>query len=217
MTAELSDYYLQEMGIERWVKRHQTDFQQAAEEASLTSLQRRVSQCEACPLHKTRAQTVFARGNPTAKLMIVGEAPGFYEDKQGLPFVGKAGKLLNLMLQSISLTENDVYIANVLKCRPPENRDPKEDEIEQCSQYLKEQISLISPHLLVGLGRFSGQFLAGKKWPLNQLREGRHGYQGIPCVVTYHPAYLLRNPRDKKKAYNDFLMMKQLLLSLQSC
>lgn len=148
--------------------------------------------------------------------MIIGEAPGFYEDKQGLPFVGKAGSLLNQMLQSIEIVEEDVYIANVLKCRPPNNRDPQLDEIAQCSSYLSRQIELIQPHLILALGRFAGQFLLNKPLPLKQLRNTLHHYNNIPFMVSYHPAYLLRNPADKKKAYLDLLAAKKLLVEKNS-
>jgi uracil-DNA glycosylase family 4 len=179
--------------------------------ASLFALKGEVASCTRCILHKTRTQTVFFRGSPEAKLMIIGEAPGFYEDKQGVPFVGKAGNLLNQMLQSVSLFEKDFYIANVLKCRPPNNRDPKIEEIVQCSSYLRRQIELLKPSLILALGRFAGQFLSDKPLALNQLRKTVHYYQNIPFIVSYHPAYLLRNPSDKKKTYFDLLNVKKFL------
>lgn len=206
MSHTLNHYYLQTMGIDVWVSR-----EKKSSEKNLSQLADEVASCSRCVLHKTRTQTVFSRGNPLAKLMIIGEAPGFYEDKQGLPFVGKAGMLLNQMLQSVGLTEQDVYIANVLKCRPPDNRDPKQEEIVHCSGYLTEQIQLNNPHLLLALGRFAGQFLANKIAPLNQLRQKFHSYNNIPFLVSYHPAYLLRNPLDKKKAYADLLTVKKFM------
>jgi DNA polymerase len=196
------------MGIDYWVPRETSSCSKNA----LIKLESDVSACQACSLHKTRSQTVFARGSIEARLMIIGEAPGFYEDQQGLPFVGKAGSLLNQMLQSIDLGEKDVYIANVLKCRPPNNRDPAEDEIIKCSAYLSEQIDLIEPDLILALGRFAGQFLLNQALPLNQLRKNIHSYKGIPFIVSYHPAYLLRNPVDKKKTYADLLRVKQVLM-----
>ncbi len=174
----------------------------------LTSLAHEVAGCTRCPLHQTRTHTVFARGNPKARLMLIGEAPGFYEDQQAKPFVGKAGLLLNRMLASIDLTEEDYYIANVLKCRPPNNRDPQLTEIAACSSYLSAQIHFIQPQLILALGRFAGQFLMQQPLPLGQLRQKVHHYQEIPFMVTYHPAYLLRNPKDKEKAYIDFLKVK---------
>lgn len=208
MTEELNRYYLQTMGIDSWILRPKN----ATCTSTLAILEHEVSKCTRCPLHKTRTQTVFSRGNSSAKLMIIGEAPGFYEDKQGLPFVGKAGSLLNQMLYSIGMGENDIYIANVLKCRPPNNRDPAVDEIEQCSSYLAQQISYINPYLILALGRFAGQFLAKQQLPLNQLRKKVHHYQNTPFMVSYHPAYLLRNPIDKKKAFMDLTAVKKMLM-----
>lgn len=205
--SNLHPYYLQAMGIETWVAREKAT--QDTLPNHLNLLQEKVSNCNKCPLHKTRTQTVFARGNEKASLMLIGEAPGFYEDKQGLPFVGKAGQLLNQMMEAIGLSENDIYIANVLKCRPPENRDPLPEEIVHCSSYLKEQIDYVKPQLILALGRFAGQFLMNQMVPLKDLRNKIHSFQSIPFIVTYHPAYLLRNPQDKKKAYSDLLFAKQ--------
>ncbi|HHS8253461.1 TPA: uracil-DNA glycosylase [Legionella anisa] len=212
MSDALSRYYLQVMGIDLWELRQS----HSSCEQDLSALAKEVAACTRCSLHKTRTQTVFFRGSAKAKLMIIGEAPGFYEDKQGLPFVGKAGSLLNQMLQSIEIVEEDVYIANVLKCRPPNNRDPQLDEIAQCSSYLSRQIELIQPHLILALGRFAGQFLLNKPLPLKQLRNTLHHYNNIPFMVSYHPAYLLRNPADKKKAYLDLLAAKKLLIEKNS-
>lgn len=206
MSQQLRHYYLQQMGIKTWVLRDSPTHKQ-----HLTQLAREVSTCVRCPLHKTRTQTVFSRGNALANLMIIGEAPGFYEDQQGIPFVGKAGKLLNKMLESIGLSTDDVYIANVLKCRPPDNRDPTSEEIKQCCDYLTQQISMVAPKLILAVGRFAGQFLLKAQFSLNKMRNQLHDYQGIPVLVSYHPAYLLRNPADKKNAYNDLLAVRQLL------
>lgn len=207
MSDVLARYYLQTMGIDSWLVRQDS----SSCTNSLSLLEREVASCTRCPLHKTRSQTVFSRGNSKAKLMIIGEAPGFYEDQQGLPFVGKAGSLLNQMLHSIEMGEEDVYIANVLKCRPPNNRDPAPDEISQCSSYLAQQIEYIKPSLILALGCFAGQFLLNKQLPLNQLRKNIYSYKNTPFVVSYHPAYLLRNPVDKKKAYFDLRSVKKLL------
>lgn len=202
----LRQYYLQQMGIDTWVSRAPKGFK-----TSLQTLALDVENCTKCPLHESRTHTVFARGNPNARLMIIGEAPGFHEDKQGLPFVGKAGALLNKMLQSIGLAESDVYIVNVLKCRPPGNRDPRLHEIDTCSGYLAQQIALVNPDLLLAVGRFAGQYLLKETRSLSSMRNKRHIYQGKPVLVSYHPAYLLRNPKDKKKAYADFLTIKSLI------
>lgn len=211
MSDALNRYYLQAMGIDLWELRRP----HVSSEQGLGALANEVAACTQCSLHKTRTQTVFCRGNSNAKLMIIGEAPGFFEDQQGLPFVGKAGALLNQMLQSIEMAENDVYIANVLKCRPPNNRDPQLEEIAQCSSYLERQIELIQPSLILALGRFAGQFLLNKPLPLKQLRKTLHHYHNIPFIVSYHPAYLLRNPADKKQAFLDLLTVKKLLVEKQ--
>lgn len=208
MFDPLSNYYLQTMGIDQWSIRR---VKRSGEEALLI-LAQEVSACTRCSLHKTRTQTVFSRGSPQAKLMIIGEAPGYYEDQQGKPFVGKAGYLLNQMLHSIGMTETDVYIANVLKCRPPNNRDPAAEEIIKCADYLTRQIGLLAPQLILALGRFAGQFLLNKPLSLNQLRKSVHRYNNTPFIVSYHPAYLLRNPADKKKAYADLIAVKKFLL-----
>ncbi|MGQ3887444.1 uracil-DNA glycosylase [Legionella sp. CNM-1927-20] len=199
-------YYLQQMGVDVWTPR-----QTHICSNKLIDLASTVANCTKCPLYQNRTNTVFSRGNSSAKLMIIGEAPGFNEDKQGLPFVGRAGALLNQMLNSIGLTEDDVYIANVIKCRPPENRDPRPEEILQCSGYLVQQIELVAPKLLLALGRFAGQFLLNEIQALNRMRGVVHSYKKIPFIVTYHPAYLLRKPSDKKKAYQDLLCVKELL------
>ena len=206
MPNHLRQYYLQQLGIESWVLRTNE-----TPKKGLAELAAEVSSCVRCPLHKTRTQTVFARGNPQSKLMIIGEAPGFYEDQQGAPFVGKAGGLLNKMLSSIGLASEDVYIANVLKCRPPNNRDPQADEIVQCSGYLSQQIEMVAPDLILAVGRFAGQFLLKVTAPLSKMRSREHTYQGTPVLISYHPAYLLRNPTDKKNAYQDLLKVKRLL------
>lgn len=209
MSDVLKHYYLETMGIALWTEKTRD----LSSERQLMQLEKKVSSCVLCPLSKTRSQTVFARGNAKAPLMIIGEAPGFYEDKQGLPFVGKAGFLLNHMMKSIGMTESDFYIANVLKCRPPNNRDPFPEEIVHCSEYLTEQIKIVSPRLILALGRFAGQFLLKKNLALNQLRNQIYDYQNTPFLVTYHPAYLLRNPKDKRKAYSDLLAVKNWLNS----
>ena len=209
MSDNLNVYYLDAMGIETWeLRQTKPDCKK-----SLLTLAQTVAACQQCALHKTRTQTVFARGNPTASLMIIGEAPGFYEDKQGKPFVGKAGQLLDQMLKSIGLSEETVYIANVLKCRPPNNRDPSPEEVTQCSGYLMHQIELIKPRLMLALGRFAAAFLLNHTGPLNPLRQKIHYFATVPFLVSFHPAYLLRNPVDKKKAYEDLLFLQHILNS----
>jgi DNA polymerase len=146
--------------------------------------------------------------------MIIGEAPGANEDLQGQPFVGRAGQLLNAILASINLTREDVFIANILKCRPPENRDPNPDEVATCTPYLEKQIALLKPTLILAVGRIAAQFLLKTTASLSSLRGKMHTYQNIPLMITYHPAYLLRTPRDKKKAYADWVKVKKMIGNL---
>jgi DNA polymerase len=143
--------------------------------------------------------------------MIIGDTPGVDEDQQGLPFVGKAGTLLNNMIQSIGLTQEQVYITHIIKCHPPNQRDPEPSEIAQCSQYLAQQIALVQPKVLLAIGPFLGQYLLNSSLPLTELRTKVHQYQGINVMVSYHPADLLDNPKDKKNAYQDWEMLRQLL------
>lgn len=164
-----------------------------------------VAACRACDLCETRTQTVFGVGNRQAELLVIGEAPGADEDRDGEPFVGRAGQLLNRMLAAIGLPRQQVYIANILKCRPPGNRDPRPEEVLSCQPYLMRQIELIGPRLILAVGRISAQTLLGTDLPLGRLR-GRWlelGPQGIPLRVTYHPAYLLRSPDQKARAWED--------------
>ncbi len=179
-------------------------------------LQDCVSHCEACGLAKTRTQTVFGVGDPNADWLIVGEAPGAEEDKQGEPFVGQAGKLLDNMLAAIQLKRGEnVYIANVLKCRPPQNRDPHGDEVVQCDPFLKRQVELIKPKLILALGKFAAQSLLGSEDTIASMRGKQHSFHGVPVIVTYHPAYLLRNLPDKAKAWDDLCTARELMQTLQ--
>lgn len=175
-----------------------------------------IHECMNCPLGKTRTKFVFGVGNPNADLMFVGEAPGEQEDLQGVPFVGRAGKLLDDILHAINLTRDDVYIANVLKCRPPENRDPSRDEIDQCEPYLIKQIELIQPKLLVALGRISATTLLRSKDSLTNMRGQVFDYHGTDMVVTYHPAALLRNPNWKRPAWEDFKKIRDMYLGAKN-
>jgi DNA polymerase len=176
-------------------------------------LAQQVASCQLCELHVTRTQAVLGVGNQQAELMIVGEAPGADEDRQGEPFVGRAGKLLDAMLNAIGMNRQQVYIANVLKCRPPNNRDPHISEIVCCDPYLQRQIALIQPKLILALGRIAAHHLLITQQSLGSLRGRLHNYNGIPLMVTYHPAYLLRTPLDKRKAWQDLLQVKQRLLA----
>lgn len=175
------------------------------------ALQQRVAECTACTLHKTRTQTVFGVGNRDADWLFIGEAPGADEDKQGEPFVGRAGQLLNAMLFALGLQRPQVYIANVLKCRPPNNRDPLPEEVELCEPYLLKQIKLINPAIIVALGRHAAHSLLKTDEPLGRLRGSAHDYHGTPLVVTYHPAYLLRSPAEKRKAWEDLCLARSMV------
>ena len=176
----------------------------------LASLERVVASCERCSLCAGRTRTVFGSGNPSSKIVFVGEAPGREEDLQGLPFVGRAGQLLTKILAAMGLKRDDVYITNILKCRPPENRDPQEDEMRACEPYLARQLDLISPAIICALGRIAGHGLLKKGASLSVLRHGVHYYNDIKVAVTYHPAALLRNPNLKRDAWEDFQAVKRL-------
>jgi DNA polymerase len=186
----------------------------AGSESAWEVLAAEVRHCTQCGLHSTRTQTVFGVGNRRARWMFVGEAPGADEDRQGEPFVGRAGQLLNAMIAALGVKREEVYIANVLKCRPPNNRDPQADEVEHCEPYLIRQIELIRPRLIVALGRHAAHSLLKTDLALARLRSQRLSYQDIPLVVTYHPAYLLRTPSDKRKAWDDLRRARSLMQEL---
>ena len=179
----------------------------------LGSFNESICTCTKCPLSQTRKNFVFGVGNPHADIVFVGEAPGEQEDLQGLPFVGRAGKLLDKILGAIELTRDDVYICNVLKCRPPNNRDPIPFEVEQCEPYLINQLHLINPKLIVALGRISACTILKTKESLKNLRNRIFSYAGVDLLVTYHPAALLRNPNFKKPAWEDFQLIRDKYLS----
>ena len=175
------------------------------------ALEDAVRGCVRCGLHATRTQTVFGVGNRAARWLFVGEAPGADEDRQGEPFVGRAGQLLNAMIEALGLQRAEVYIANVLKCRPPGNRDPQPQEVECCEPYLVRQIEMIRPRLIVALGRHAAHSLLKTDAPLARLRAQRLAYRGTPLVVTFHPAYLLRNPADKRRAWEDLCLARRIV------
>ena len=176
------------------------EFQKADSIQELNTL---ICECRKCPLGKTRTKFVFGIGNPQTNAMLIGEAPGHDEDLQGEPFVGRAGKLLNDILKAINFAREDVFIANILKCRPPNNRDPLPLEIETCIPYLHKQIELIHPKVILCLGRVAASGLLNKKLSLGQFRESDHEFNGIKVIVTYHPAALLRNPNWKHGCWED--------------
>ncbi len=179
----------------------------------LAALSTLVSTCRKCGLCETRTQTVFSDGPPNARLVLVGEAPGRDEDAQGVPFVGRAGQLLNKMLAAIELKREEVYICNVLKCRPPDNRTPLPEEVERCLPYLEQQIALIRPTLICALGLSAMQALLGTKASMTSMRGRTFEFRGVPLVPTYHPAALLRNPGLKRDAWTDLQRVRDLLLA----
>jgi uracil-DNA glycosylase family 4 len=234
MSVPRQQAYLKTMGIDVWVRRDADSVvaeqiapvrqpasvadtasnvvppvsgAEASDVSSLgwSELAHQVAHCQLCELHATRKQAVFGVGNQEADWLIIGEAPGADEDRQGEPFVGRAGQLLNAMLKAIGLDREQVYIANILKCRPPNNRDPRPEEAACCSPYLQRQIELIQPRLILALGRVAAQRLLQTNTSLARLRGEVHTLEatGTPVIVTYHPAYLLRSPAEKRKAWED--------------
>ncbi|MEM8815259.1 MAG: uracil-DNA glycosylase [Pseudomonadota bacterium] len=228
--------YLDALGIDVFVRRQQPDSAappaavEAPAEAALggtavelanapaavsaagvdfSALRDAVRGCTRCPLHETRTQTVFGVGTVEADWMIIGEAPGAEEDRIGEPFVGRAGKLLDEMLRAVGLSRETVFIANVLKCRPPGNRDPGKAEVAACRSYLEQQISGIAPRLILVVGRIAAQELLASDAPVGKLRGREHDFNGVPLVVTYHPAYLLRSPAQKAKAWEDLKLARR--------
>lgn len=168
-----------------------------------------IKDCQKCDLSKSRTHLVFGSGPSDAKLMCVGEAPGKEEDKQGKPFVGAAGELLTKILGAVKFSRDEVYIANIIKCRPPENRDPEESEITECLPFLKKQIELIKPAVILALGRVAAQSLLGVNESVSNLRSREKQYNGIPVIVTYHPAALLRNPELKRATWDDVQKLRK--------
>jgi len=242
MDKSLRGEYLDAMGIEQWVCRDRVSVTSAlpaasAAEQAVTSataagsameegtqvgalewpeLETRVAGCTRCILHETRTRTVFGTGSRTADWMIIGEAPGADEDRQGEPFVGRAGQLLTAMLAAIGYRREEVYITNILKCRPPGNRDPLPEEVACCHNYLERQIQLVGPALILVVGRIAAHNLLQTDIPIGRLRGRVHHYGkgGIPLVVTYHPAYLLRSPLEKRKSWEDLQLAQQVYRGL---
>lgn len=219
MKPRLSDparQYLKQVqdifGDEIYLDLKKSDSDPTIDSGELEAFHREICECQKCPLGKTRTKFVFGVGDPNASLLLVGEAPGRDEDLKGEPFVGRAGYMLDKILKAIGRSrEKDVYICNVLKCRPPENRDPLAGEVEQCEPYLMEQIRLIKPKLIVSLGRVAGQTLLRVDKPLKSMRDTIHDYHGTPLIVTYHPAALLRNENLKRPAWEDFKKIRDFL------
>jgi DNA polymerase len=180
------------------------------EATSLDALEKLISNCTKCRLHQGRNKFVFGTGNPNADVLVIGEGPGAEEDKQGLPFVGRAGQLLTDMLKAIKFEREEVYIGNVVKCRPPENRTPMQDEMDTCMPYLKKQCELIKPKLILCLGLTAAKGLLKKRESLGELRKSIFEYEGAKVIVTYHPAALLRNPHWKKDCWEDLKKFRKL-------
>ena len=231
MNEEKRLYYLDQMGIQAWMPqipkdscddpavgqvapqvpdRSESDFVAATVNTeniakSFDELKLKVAACSLCGLHRTRTQTVFGAGHPAADWLIIGEAPGADEDCKGEPFVGRAGQLLTNMLRTIGLAREEVFISNILKCRPPGNRDPQPQEIASCHPYLRQQIEFLQPKIILAVGRIAAQSLLNIDTPIGQMRGKKYSYEdtNIPVVATYHPAYLLRSPQQKRKAWED--------------
>ena len=200
--------YLDALGIEQWVARRAAP---AVLPPGWVELESEVAACTKCALHAGRTRTVFGVGRRDAEWMVIGEAPGADEDRQGEPFVGRAGQLLDAMLRAIGLPRGEVFIANILKCRPPNNRDPQPEEVASCLPYLERQIAQVRPRILLAVGRIAAQNLLATDTPIGKLRGRVHrfGTAGIPLVVTYHPAYLLRSPGEKRKAWEDLKLARR--------
>jgi len=209
--------YLQAMGIDVWVAKDQTDpdadtGQEPVSAAGLgwDELRSCVAGCRQCELSESRTQTVFGVGNADADWMIVGEAPGAEEDRKGEPFVGRSGQLLDEMLRAIGQSRDSVFISNILKCRPPNNRDPKPAEAAACRGWLERQIELVRPRIILAVGKIAAQNLLGIDATVASMRGKAHVLNGIPLVVTYHPAYLLRSPSQKRKSWADLCLATRL-------
>lgn len=177
----------------------------------LEVLQAEAKACRACSLGATATNNVFARGNPNSDIVVVGEAPGEEEDKTGLPFVGRAGRLLDLMLMAVGYPKDSVYICNTLKCRPPGNRNPLPNELAACNGFLRQQLDIVGPKVLLAVGKFAAQTLLQSEESIGRLRGQVHTYEGRPVVVTYHPAYLLRSPYAVRTAWHDFQLLRQVI------
>jgi uracil-DNA glycosylase family 4 len=223
--------YLKAMGINIWEERSPEKSPKISATKTISTkkiipiadwstLEKEIENCKACDLYKTRTNTVFGTGSKQADLMIIGEAPGADEDAQGKPFVGRAGQLLTQMLNAINISRDDVFITNILKSRPPNNREPAPDEIKACTPFLQRQINLIQPKLMVALGRVAARFLLNDAdSSLGSLRTKIHHYgeQKTPLIITYHPAYLLRSPGQKAKSYEDLRKIRQFLKTNSIC
>ena len=197
------------MGLE-WLPSELIPISQALPE-TLDDIRDKLGECTRCRLHSSRTHIVFGEGNPSARIVLVGEGPGRDEDRLGRPFVGAAGKLLDRIIAAMGWGREEVYICNVIKCRPPRNRDPQPEEVESCGPFLRHQLRAIRPQVILALGSFAAQFLLSSQKPISKLRNRVHQFEGIPVVPTYHPAYLLRNPLQKRQAWKDVQLLMSLL------
>lgn len=216
---ESRDPYLEVMGIHEYVTRRSAseeafplEMASSAEISDWSSLRQDVAACTRCQLHETRTQTVFGVGDSNADWLFIGEAPGEQEDLRGEPFVGRAGQLLDEMIRALGLERENVFIANVLKCRPPKNRDPSSEEALACEPFLVQQVRMVAPKIIVAVGRIAAQNLLKTQVPIGKLRGQIHRYEEIPVVVTYHPAYLLRSQTEKRRAWEDLKLARRTLL-----
>lgn len=192
-----------ELRIKSSELRGKTQNSKLNKETALKALREKIGDCQRCKLSASRKNIVFGEGNPQARLMFIGEGPGRDEDIQGRPFVGDAGRLLTRLIEKMGFKREDVYIANIVKCRPPLNREPEEDEVNACRHFLGEQIRIINPEVIMSLGKISAHSLINTKVPISKLRGRFYDYMGIPVMPTFHPAYLLRNPKDKQLTWED--------------
>ncbi len=228
ISSDQQRQYLRLLGIDIWLEKKAPIADAIVEQEAVTlqdtlsdvrpesnqwqDLKTRVANCKQCELHQGRKQTVFGSGDADADWMIIGEAPGAEEDRQGEPFVGRAGQLLNSMLFAVGLKREQVFIANILKCRPPDNRDPKAEEVQQCEDYLRQQIGHIQPKIILALGRIAAQNLLKTDTAIGKMRGQPYVYPdtNIPLIVTYHPAYLLRSPAQKSKSWQDLQLAMEI-------
>ena len=214
--------YLEAMGIDVWMPRDAADpmdesgaatapLSELAEGPGWEELQQRVAGCTRCELSESRTNTVFGVGNRDADWLVIGEAPGAEEDRRGEPFVGRAGHMLDEMLRAIGQSRQTVFIANILKCRPPNNRDPKPSEAAECRAYLERQVELVQPRIILAVGKIAAQNLLASDAPVGRMRGRVHEFNGVPVVVTWHPAYLLRSPSNKRGSWLDLCLAMRLL------
>ena len=211
MSSRLKTF--QSLGIDAYQLRKASVNPDSIQQSEWPMIESQVSTCKKCSLHKGRNNTVFGDGNRNSDWFFIGEAPGKDEDLEGKPFIGRAGRLLTEVIFSMGLSREDVFIANILKCSPPDNRDPKPEEVKQCFSYLEKQIELVNPKIIVAVGRIAAHSLLGTDLPMGNLRGKIHGFgpSEIPTLIIYHPAYLLRSPSKKKKVWEDLQLVNDFL------